>query len=266
MKLSFLRTLLVGSALTLAISAVHAADSAKPRPPLDGTWRWDFVMPDSSVARPTLRVKTENDGKLTGTARFRSGSSTSVKNFKLAGDQVSFDVERERDDEKFVTHYRGTLHGDKITGKITTKWTGDEQSYDWLAVRFSDIEGVWKWRPSFGTNAPGGGQGGGQGQGGGRRGQGGGRGGFGEVSATFKREEGDVISGKVNAAGRDQDIKHGLIKDGEISFQTVRERSTGEMSTNWYWGRLNGDNLTGKYTTDLGGERRTNEWRAARGD
>jgi hypothetical protein len=257
MKLPFLRTVLSFAALACATN-LHAADATKPRPPLDGTWRWDFVMPDSSIARPTLRVKTENDGKLTGTARFRSGSSTSVKNFKLAGDQVSFDVERERDDEKFVTHYRGTLQGDKITGNITTKWTGDEQSYDWLAVRFADIEGVWKWRPSFGTNAPGGGQG--------RRGQGGGRGGFGEMSLTLKREEGEKISGKVSVAGRDQDIKHGLIKDGEITFQTERQRSTGEMSTNWYWGRLNGDNILGKYTTDLSGERRTNEWRAARGD
>jgi hypothetical protein len=265
MKLTFMRALLIGSALAFATDSTRAADSAHPRPPLDGTWRWDFTMPDSGVARPTLRVKTENDGKLTGTARFRSGSSTPVKNFKLAGDQVSFDVEREREGEKFVTHYRGTLQGDKIIGKITTKWTGDEQNYDWFASRFADIEGVWRWRPSFGTNAPGGRQGG-QGQGGGRRGQGGGRGGFGEMSVTFKREEGDKLSGKVNVAGRDQDIKHALIKDGELSFQTERERSTGEMSTNWYWGKLNGDNIIGKYTTDLGGERRTNDWRAARGD
>lgn len=263
MKLHFTRTVLVLAALALTPLAGRAADS-KPRPPLDGTWRWDFAMPDSGVARPTLRVKTETDGRLTGSARFRSGSSTPVKNFKLAGDQVSFEVERERDGEKFVTQYRGTLHGDKITGKITTRWTGDEQSYDWLAVRFSDVEGVWKWRPSFGTNAPGGGQGGGRRGGGGG---GGGRGGaFGEMSLTLKREEGDILSGKVNVAGRDQVIKNGLIKDGEVSFQTERERSTGEMSTNWYWGKLSGDNLTGKYTTDLGGDRRTNDWRAARGD
>ena len=259
MKLHFTRSVFVCAALALAPLASHAADS-KPRPPLDGTWRWDFAMPDSGVARPTLKVKTEDDGQLTGTARFRSGSSTPVKNLKLAGDQVSFDVERERDGEKIVTQYRGTLRGDQITGKIISKWTGAEQSYDWNASRFADIEGVWKWRPTFGTNAPGGGQGAGQGA----RRRGGG--GLGEATLTLKREEGDRLSGKLNAGRTDQEIKHAHYKDSDVTFQTERERSTGEMSTNWYWGKFNGDAITGQYTTDFSGEIRTNEWRALRGD
>lgn len=264
MKLHFTRTFFVLGALALVSLATHAADS-KPRPPLDGTWRWDFAMPDSGVAKPTLKVKTEDDGKLSGAARFRSGSSTPVKNLKLAGDQVSFDVERERDGEKIVTQYRGTLRGDQITGKIISKWTGAEQSYDWNASRFADIEGVWKWRPTFNTNAPGGGPGAGQGArrpgGGGPRG-----GGLGEATLTLKREEGDRLSGKLNAGRTDQEIKHAHYKDSDVTFQTERERSTGEMSTNWYWGKFNGDAITGQYTTDFSGEIRTNEWRALRGD
>ncbi len=262
MKLHFTRTVFVLAALAWAPLASHAAD-AQPRPPLDGTWRWDFAMPDTGVAKPTLRVKTEDDGKLTGTARFRSGSSTPVKNLKLAGDQVSFDVERERDGEKMVTQYRGTLRGDQITGKIISKWTGAEQSYDWTAARFADIEGIWKWRFNFGTNAPGGGQGAAR-----RPGGGGprGGGGSGEVTLTLKREEGDRLSGKLNSGRTDQEIKHAHYKDSDVTFQTERERSTGEMSTNWYWGKFNGDAITGHYTTDFTGEIRTNEWRALRGD
>ena len=258
MKLHFTRTVFVLAALALAPMASRAAE-AKPRPPLDGTWRWDFAMPDSGVAKPTLRVKTEDDGKLTGTARFRSGSSTPVKNLKLVDEQVSFDVERERDGEKIVTQYRGTLRGDQITGKIISKWTGAEQSYDWTASRFADIEGIWKWRLSFGTNAPGGGPGA-------RRPGGGGPRGGGEATLTLKREEGDRLSGKLNAGRTDQEIKHAHYKDGDVTFQTERERSTGEQSTNWYWGKFNGEAIVGKYTTDFSGEIRTNEWRALRGD
>ena len=249
-------------ALFLALPVMLFAADAKPRPPLDGTWRWDFVMPDSGVAKPTLRVKTEDNGRLTGIARFRSGSSTPVTNLKFADPQVSFEVVRERDGEKTVTKYSGVLQGDKITGKVVSKWTGEEQSYDWIASRFADIEGVWKWRLTF-TNAPGG-------QGGGRRGGGGGggRGGgaVGEVTLTVKREEGDKFSGKLSPGRGEQDIKHGLYKDGTVSFQTERERSNGDQSTNYYWGQFSGDTITGKFTTDFGGELRTNDWRAARGD
>lgn len=239
-------------ALLFALPFALLAADAKPRPPLDGTWRWDFVMPDSGVVRPTLNVKTEDNGKITGIARFRSGSRTPVTNFKFADNQVSFEVVRERDGEKTVTKYNGMLQGDKIIGKVVSKWTGEEQSYDWIASRFADIEGVWKWRFSFGTNAPGG-------QGEGRRGRG-------EVTLTLKREEGEKISGKLNGRRWDQDIKHGLVQGAEVTFQTERERSNGEHSTNWYWGRFSGDAITGKYTTDFGGEIRTNDWRAARGD
>lgn len=264
MKLHFIRTVLVLAVLALMPIANHAAD-AKPRSPLDGTWRWDFVMPDSGAVRPTLNVKTEDSGKITGIARFRSGSRTPVTNLKFKDNQVSFEVVRERDGEKTVTKYSGVLQGDKITGQVVSKWTGEEQSYDWVASRFADIEGVWKWRFSFGTNAPGGQ---GAGQGGGRRGGGGGGrgGGAGEITLTLKREEGEKISGKLNVGRGDQDIKHGLVQGAEVSFQTERERSTGEQSTNWYWGKFSGDTITGKYTTDFGGEIRTNDWRALRGD
>lgn len=261
MKWQPMQNLFAVALMALLPVAVQAAD-AKPRPPLDGTWRWDFVMPDSGVIKPTLRVKTEDSGKLTGTARFRSGSSTPVTNFKFKDNQVSFEVARERDGEKIITHYSGALQGDKIVGKIVSKWTGEEQSYDWVATRFADIEGVWKWRFSFGTNAPGGE---GAGQGGGRRGGGRG-GGAGEVTLTLKREEGEKLSGKLNVGRGDQEIKHGLVQGSDVSFQTERQRSTGEQSTNWYWGKFSGDTITGKYTTDFSGEIRTNDWRALRGD
>ena len=60
-----------------------------------------------------------------------------------------------------------------------------------------------------------------------------------------------VVGGRFRAAAR----RH-----------SVRQRSTGEQSTNWYWGKFSGDTITGQYTTDFSGEIRTNDWRALRGD
>lgn len=246
------------AAALLASLALRAADS-----PMNGTWRWHFTMPDGGTITPTLRVKTEEDGKMVGTARFRSGSSTEVDNFKLQGNQVSFEVKRDRDGEEFVTRYAGTLNENQITGRITSKWAGQEQSYDWVATRFHDIEGRWRWRPSFSTNANA--RGGQENQGGGRRGQGGGRG-FGETTLTITREEGDKIAGKLNFGRGEQSIKHGKVEGKEVSFQTERERSNGDKSTNYYWGTFSAEFILGKYTTDFSGEVRTNDWRATRAD
>jgi hypothetical protein len=257
MNLQWNRILLVLVALALLPGVARGANAKTS--PLDGTWRWEFTMPDSGVIKPTLKIKTEDDGDLIGTARFRAGSSTPVKNLKLQGDQVSFEVVRERDGEKHVTRYAGTLQGNKIKGKVISNWTGQEESYDWEALRFYDVEGTWKWRFSFGTNAPGT-----QGGSGGRRGGGGG--GRGEANLNLKREEGEKLSGKLNTGRGDQNIKHGLFKEGDVSFQVERERSNGEKSTNYYWGKFSGDTIAGKFTSDFSGTVRTNEWKAARAD
>ena len=200
MKLRFIQTLCTTALLALLPGAV-AADAAPPSP-LEGTWRWNFTNADSGVIQPTLKVKTEDDGKLSGVSRFRSGTSTAVTNFTFTGDQVSFEVARKRNGETIVTRYSGTFKGDKITGQMVANTGGEQWSHEWNAFRFSDIEGVWKWRIGGGTNAPGGrggGPGGGRrgGLGGGTRG-GGAPGGGGEITLTLKREEGDNLSGKIN--------------------------------------------------------------------
>ena len=71
---------------------------------------------------------------------------------------------------------------------------------------------------------------------------------------------------QVNLGGGDQEIKHGIFKDNDVTFQTERRRSNGEQSTNWFWGKLTRDIITGKHTTDAGGVRGTNTWRAARAE
>ena len=250
MKLPFTR-IFFGAALVALLPGITLAADAAKTSPLDGTWRWNFTNADSGVIQPTLKVKTEDDGTLTALSRFRSGTSTPVTNFIVSGDQVSFEVVRQRNDETTVTRYHGTFKGDNITGQMVASTAGEEVSRDWNAFRFSDIEGVWKWRMG-GTNAPGG-----------RRGGFGG----GEVTLTLKREEGDNISGKIRLGlpGQgEQEIHQAHYQNGNVSFETERTRTDGELSTNYYWGKFSKDAITGKFTTDSGGVHRTNEWRAAR--
>lgn len=266
MKLRF-SLIFCGAALAALLPMTVPAADAPKTSPLDGLWRWNFTNADSGVIQPTLRVKTEDDGKITGISRFRSGTSTPVTNLTFQGDQLSFEVVRERNGEKTVTRYHGTFKGDKITGQVVASTAGAEQSRDWNAFRFSDIEGVWKWRLLGATNAPGarGGAGGRRGgAGAGNRGAGGGGGG--EMVLTLKREEGDKITGKLNIGPSAQEIHEARYLDGNLSFETERTRSDGELSTNYYWGKFSKDAITGKFTTDAGGVLRTNDWRAARAD
>ena len=262
MKLPFTR-IFFGAALVALLPGITLAADAAKTSPLDGTWRWNFTNADSGVIQPTLKVKTEDDGTLTALSRFRSGSSTAVTNLTLQGDQVSFEVVRQRNGEATVTRYHGTFKGDKIAGQMVARTAGEEVSRDWSAFRISDIEGTWKWRMG-GTNAPGG-RGGAGGAGGGRRGGFGG----GEITLTIKREEGDNISGKISLGipgQREQEIHQAHYQNGNVSFETERTRTDGELSTNYYWGKFSKDAITGKFTTDSGGVHRTNEWRAARAE
>ena len=264
MRLRFIRSL-CGAALLALLPRVGLAADAVASSPLDGTWRWNFTNADGGIIQPTLKVKTTDDGKLTGIARFRSGTSMNVMNFTLAGDQVSFEVVRARNGETIVTHYRGTLQGDKITGRMVANWPGQEESRDWNAFRYGDLEGVWKWRLGGGTNAPGG-RGGAPG--GVRRGgpPGGAPGGGGEITLTIKREEGENISGKINLGAAEQEIHEPTFHESNLYFETSRTRTDGELSTNYYWGKFSKDTITGKFTTDAGGVHRTNDWRAARAE
>src|SRR5689334_10041587 len=99
--------LLFGLSLLVAIPLLAAEDEdAKPTHPLDGSWRWNFAMPDGTTVRPKLVLAVKN-GKLTGTTSFRAGTEAPITNAVLNGDQLRFDVVRDRDGQQIVTTYSG---------------------------------------------------------------------------------------------------------------------------------------------------------------
>jgi len=129
-----LKTLLsvVTGALLFCGIALQAADAT-------GTWSW--TTPGRQGGEPrktTLKLKVEGE-KLTGAmiAANRQGEpqETAISEGKVKGNEISFQVVREFNNNKFVTKYSGKVEGDTIKGKITMTRNDEEVSRDWEAKR-----------------------------------------------------------------------------------------------------------------------------------
>ena len=228
----------IGAFVCFAI-ALFPVSGAEDQSPHTGIWKWNFTMPDGSEISPRVWIKEEK-GTLQGTARFRPGSEMAVTNLVARGEDLAFDVVRERGGVRTVTRYRGKVNGDQLKGTITSDWAGEEQSFDWQAKRFSGVEGTWRWPLSFG--------------------------GFRGNATVVLKQDGEKLSGKLpSRRGADQDVKNGRFKDGTISFETERERN-GEKFVSYYSGRLSGDRIIGTIRSQFGDTPRTNDWEAVRID
>src|SRR6266705_1250303 len=143
------------------INAVHPSALAQEptnAPSREGTWKWTFTMPDGGLVTPRLKLKRDGD-QLTGTSRFqagietpitlkqegakltgktrtrRAGTDTEIQHGKFKDGEISFQVERKRDGEKFVSRYYGKISGDKIQGKMELNFFGRLRTNDWEAIR-----------------------------------------------------------------------------------------------------------------------------------
>ena len=101
---------------------------------LDGTWKWSNDIRERKVEfSAKLRLEGE---KVHGKLSARKGAGVDVKEGRYTKDgQVSFEVERERDGEKFISKFVGKLVGDTIKGKETVITNEGEQSIEWIATR-----------------------------------------------------------------------------------------------------------------------------------
>jgi hypothetical protein len=236
----------IGCAVILLSAAVlgHAAEPDHAILPgsIDGTWRWSFTMPDGATSRPTLNLETE-DGKLAGTNSFRPGSEIAITNALLSGDQIQFQVIRQRDGREIVTRYSGTWSGRFIHGKVESNWAGQPQSYNWDAERAHDgAEGVWKWMTSV-------------------RGR--------KVEARVKLEQdGDLLTGYVPGTGRGLrrlHIRNGSVQNGEIHFEIERGAGENKVLT-VYQGKQSGDTIKGTVEIIRAGKKSEVPWEATRPD
>ena len=116
-------------ALALFVTTAPAADKADP----NGTWKYTVMPPGGEAIEVTLKLKLEGD-KLTGTTK-RGDMETKIEEGKFKDGEVSFQVTRERDGNKFVVKYKGKVDGDAIKGKIMVNFMGQDNEIEWNAKR-----------------------------------------------------------------------------------------------------------------------------------
>ena len=130
--------LAAGIALACSITA-QAAEAKKADP--SGTWVWSMPARGGGPDRTnTLTLKLEGE-KLTGklTTPGRGGGpnvEADITDGKVNGDEISFTVTREFNDNKIVSKYTGKLAGENIKGKVQVERNGEAQDpRDWDAKR-----------------------------------------------------------------------------------------------------------------------------------
>jgi hypothetical protein len=123
----------------LALGAVVQAEAADKKNDPTGTWTWTVPGRDGGPERKsTLKLKLDGD-KVTGTLSTpRRGGETADVNIeegKLKGEEISFNVTREFNQNKITQKYHGKISGDTIKGTVEVERNGETRSRDWEAKR-----------------------------------------------------------------------------------------------------------------------------------
>ncbi|MSU63911.1 MAG: hypothetical protein EXS31_16215 [Pedosphaera sp.] len=100
-----------------------------------GNWKWSFER-DGTSLNSVMKAKQEGE-KFTGTVTTNDREGK-IEEGKIKGGEVSFQVQRERDGNKFVVKYKGKLDGDNIVGKANVTIDGEDRSFDWNPKRAKD--------------------------------------------------------------------------------------------------------------------------------
>jgi len=78
------------------------------------------------------------------------------------------------------------------------------------------------------------------------------------------KQDGEKLTGSLTRGDMKSEIKEGTIKGSDLAFVVIRVRGDGTETKSPYKGKVDGDKITGTYTTNRGGEERVNEWVANR--
>ena len=98
-----------------------------------GNWNTALILGDGNRIEGTLKLKQDGD-KLTGVT-IRNENETQILDGKIAGDEITFKVIRDRDGRKVTAKYKGKINGDTVKGKVESDWSGDWQTLDWEGTR-----------------------------------------------------------------------------------------------------------------------------------
>ena len=116
---------------TRALAWEAKRDTAKAA--ASGNWNTALTLGDGNRIEGTLKLKQDGD-TLTGVS-VRNENETQILEGKIAGDEITFKVIRDRDGRKVTAKYKGKITGDTINGKVESDWSGDWQTLDWEGTR-----------------------------------------------------------------------------------------------------------------------------------
>jgi hypothetical protein len=122
------------AALCLMTVAAFAADAS-------GTWKWSTPGRNGGPARESTLTLVQKDGALTGKlstpGRDGAAMATDISAATVKGDEISFNVEREFNGNKFVTKYTGKIAGDTIKGSLEMPGRngGEPMKREWEATK-----------------------------------------------------------------------------------------------------------------------------------
>lgn len=205
-----------------------------------GVWKWSFTAQNGDTYESIAKLKQEGE-KLSGTIDGRFGVAE-IKEGSVKGDEIKFQVTRERDGQSFLIKYSGKLSGDSIMGKTSFEFPNSEgRARDWEAKRQASkpmIAGNW----NSALILPDGNR----------------------VEGVLKlQEQGDKLIGTVVRNSNETAIQDGKIEGENISFTVVRERD-GRKVTGKYKAKVSGDTLKGKMESDWSGDWQTLDWEGTR--
>jgi hypothetical protein len=133
--------LTVVTCAVIALTAVVQAQAQDSK--AAGTWTWSQAGRNGGAPRVTTLKLQVNGDKLTGkiTTPGRQGAepvTVDIADGKIKGDDVSFTVTREFNNNKMTMKYNGKVSGDAIKGKVESERNGEPQTRDWEAKRATE--------------------------------------------------------------------------------------------------------------------------------
>lgn len=119
--------------LVLALAFTSSVLAQDKKIDVTGTWKSSITNQNGQVRESTFKLKAEGE-KLTGTISGRQ-NDTAIEEGRIKGDEITFKVTREFNNNRMVTKYTGKVAGDTIKGKSETQRDGEPRSRDWVAKR-----------------------------------------------------------------------------------------------------------------------------------
>jgi hypothetical protein len=100
-----------------------------------GTWKLKVALKDGPTLEPTLKL-TQTGTTLKGAYVGEQGE-TPISNALIFGEEITFDVNRERDGKKYRLHYQGKVKGDALIGSVDYDFDGIIGFVDFKGERVS---------------------------------------------------------------------------------------------------------------------------------